>query len=40
MTVFLAVGVAYLLRGSGGGVDGSEAAQGAIKTIIEDVEKK
>ena len=38
--VFIAVGIAYLLRGSGGGVDGSEAAQGAIETIIEDAEKK
>jgi len=38
--VFIAVGIAYLLRGSGGGVDGSTAAQGAIKTIIEDAEKQ
>ena len=37
--MLVAVGVAFLLRGGGGGVDGSEAAQGMIDTIIEDREK-
>lgn len=30
----IAVGFSYLLRGSGGGVDGSEAAQGALNTEV------
>ncbi|MFM9018677.1 MAG: aquaporin [Actinomycetota bacterium] len=34
--MFIAVGLALLLRGGGGGTDGSTAAQGDIKTIIRD----
>lgn len=32
----LAVGVGYLLRGRGGGVDGSQAAQGTLHTEVRD----
>ncbi len=38
--VFLAVVLAFLLRGPGGGRDGSTAAQGDISTIVGDPDRR